>query len=191
MCCLSLLGNILCSFFALVFITHLFLPYVKSNEAVGEFIMWSEFKQFISRGNVIDLAIAVIIGSAFGKIVESLVQDMMMPAIGILFGGINLEGLHLRIGAEVIELGKFLQALVDFLLVAMSIFLMIKVVNRLKGGEQQYKVKQTTNLEVLQEIRDILKDDHSPSHSDDFPKAIDQLTKSGMKIQMRTDRKPR
>ncbi|WRP07918.1 large conductance mechanosensitive channel protein MscL [Rossellomorea aquimaris] len=153
--------------------------------------MWSEFKLFISRGNVIDLAIAVIIGSAFGKIVESLVQDMMMPAIGILFGGINLEGLHLRIGAEVIELGKFLQALVDFLLVAMSIFLMIKVVNRLKGGEQQYKVKQTTNLEVLQEIRDILKDDHSTSHSDDFPKTTDQLTKSGMKIQMRTDRKPR
>lgn len=167
------------------------MPYVKSNEAVGEFIMWSEFKLFISRGNVIDLAIAVIIGSAFGKIVESLVQDMMMPAIGILFGGINLEGLHLRIGAEVIELGKFLQALVDFLLVAMSIFLMIKVVNRLKGGEQQYKVKQTTNLEVLQEIRDILKDDHSTSHSDDFPKTTDQLTKSGMKIQMRTDRKPR
>ena len=68
---------------------------------------------------------------------------------------------------------------------------MIEVVNRLKGGEQQYKVKQTTNLEVLQEIRDILKDDHSPSPSDDFPKTIDQLTKSGMKIQMRTDRKPR
>jgi large conductance mechanosensitive channel len=153
--------------------------------------MWPEFKQFNSRGNVINIAIAVIIGSAFGKIVESLVQDMMMPAIGILFGGINLEGLHLRIGAEVIELGKFLQAFVDFLLVAMSIFLMIKVVNRLKGGEQQYKVKQTTNLEVLQEIRDILKDDHSPSHSDEVPKTIDQLTKSGMKIQMRTDRKPR
>ncbi|WP_374056273.1 large conductance mechanosensitive channel protein MscL [Rossellomorea sp. FM04394] len=153
--------------------------------------MWSEFKQFISRGNVVDLAIAVIIGSAFGKIVESLVQDMMMPAIGVLFGGINLEGLHLRIGAEVIELGKFLQALVDFLLVAMSIFLMIKVVNRLKGGEKQYKVKQTTNLEVLQEIRDILKDDQKPSLRQGFQRPGEEFTKSGMKIQMRTERKTR
>ncbi|NMH67485.1 large conductance mechanosensitive channel protein MscL [Bacillus sp. RO3] len=150
--------------------------------------MWSEFKQFISRGNVIDLAIAVIIGSAFGKIVESLVEDMMMPTIGILFGGINLEGLHLRIGAEVIELGKFLQALVDFMLVAVSIFLVIKVVNRLKGGEEQYKLKQTTNIEVLQEIRDILKEDQRPSLSHDVSRG-EPITKSGMKIQIRSDRK--
>lgn len=151
--------------------------------------MWSEFKQFISRGNVFDLAIAVIIGAAFGKIVESLVQDIMMPVIGIMFGGINFEGLHLRVRAEVIELGKFLGALVDFLLVAMSIFLMIKVVNRLKGGDQQYKVKQTTNLEVLQEIRDILKDDQRAELTQDVRKPIHPHTKSGMKIQMRADRK--
>nr|WP_173108064.1 large conductance mechanosensitive channel protein MscL [Bacillus sp. KH172YL63] len=151
--------------------------------------MWSEFKQFISRGNVFELAIAVIIGSAFSKIVESLVQDFMMPAIGILFGGINFEGIHLRIGAEVIEVGKFLSALVDFLLVAMSIFLMIKVVNHLKGGAQPYKVKQTTNLEVLQEIRDILKDDGKGEDNQSLLKPGDHLPKSGMKIQMRSDRK--
>ncbi|MFI8686940.1 MULTISPECIES: large conductance mechanosensitive channel protein MscL [Rossellomorea] len=150
--------------------------------------MWSEFKQFISRGNVFDLAVAVIIGSAFGQIVESLVEDMMMPAIGILFGGINFEGLHLRIGAEVIELGKFVGSFVDFLLIAMSVFLMVKVVNRLKGGDQPYKVKQTTNLEVLQEIRDILKDDQEV-RLEKSSKTRDFLTKSGMKIQMRTDRK--
>ena len=138
-----------------------------------------------------DLAIAVIIGSAFGKIVESIVQDLMMPTIGVLFGGINFEGLELRIGAEVIEVGKFLGALVDFLLVAMSIFLMIKVVNHLKGGEQQYKVRQTTNLEVLQEIRDILIEDNMNGLKQTIPKPGDQLTKSGMKIQMRADRKPR
>ncbi len=178
-------------FYTLVFITHYFLPYVSSNEVVGEFKMWSEFKQFISRGNVFDLAIAVIIGSAFGKIVESIVQDLMMPTIGVLFGGINFEGLELRIGAEVIEVGKFLGALVDFLLVAMSIFLMIKVVNHLKGGEQQYKVRQTTNLEVLQEIRDILIEDNMNGLKQTIPKPGDQLTKSGMKIQMRADRKPR
>ncbi|WP_201715330.1 large conductance mechanosensitive channel protein MscL [Rossellomorea arthrocnemi] len=151
--------------------------------------MLSEFKQFISRGNVFDLAVAVIIGSAFGQIVESLVKDMMMPAIGSLFGGINFEGLHLQIGAEVIELGKFLGSLVDFLLIAMSVFLMIKVVNRLKGGDQTYKVKQTTNLEVLQEIRDILKDDQRSGWIGKSSKTRDLLTKSGMKIQMRTDRK--
>ncbi|MBW3110793.1 MULTISPECIES: large conductance mechanosensitive channel protein MscL [Bacillaceae] len=152
--------------------------------------MWAEFKQFISRGNVFDLAVAVIIGSAFGQIVESLVHDMMMPAIGIFFGGINFEGLHLRIGAEVIELGKFLGSLVDFLLISMCVFLMIKVVNRLKGGDQPYKVKQTTNLEVLQEIRDILKDDQRSAKIEKPSMARELLTKSGMKIQMRrTDRK--
>ncbi|PFA69500.1 large conductance mechanosensitive channel protein MscL [Bacillus sp. AFS015802] len=152
--------------------------------------MWSEFKQFISRGNVFDLAVAVIIGSAFGQIVESLVQDMMMPAIGILFGGINFEGLHLRIGAEVIELGKFLGSLVDFLLIAMSVFLMVKVVNHLKGVDQTYRVKQTTNLEVLQEIRDILKDEPRDAVIERPSKTRDILTKSGMKIQMRrSDRK--
>ncbi len=153
--------------------------------------MWSEFKLFISRGNVVDLAIAVIIGAAFGKIVESLVQDMMIPGIGILFGGINFEGLHLTIKAEVIEYGKFLQALVDFLLVAVSIFFVIKIMNRIKGGDQPYKVKQTTNLEVLQEIRDLLKQEYQSSIQEEIPKPPETLTKRGLKIQMKNRRKTR
>lgn len=151
-------------------------------------MMWREFKQFISRGNVFDLAIAVIIGAAFGKIVESLVEDIMMPIVGILFGGVNFEGLNLRVRAEVIEIGKFIQTTVDFLLVAASIFFMIKVFNRLKGGEEQYKVKQTTNLEVLQEIRDLLKFErtHEPLHLKDPLQP--PVTKSGMKIHFKNKR---
>ncbi|WP_064091819.1 large conductance mechanosensitive channel protein MscL [Rossellomorea aquimaris] len=153
--------------------------------------MFKEFKQFISRGNVIDLAIAVIIGTAFGKIVESLVQDIMMPSFGVLIGGINFEGIHFTIRAEVIEIGKFLQAFVDFTLVAISIFLMIKVVNRIKGGDKPYKVKAATNLEVLQEIRDILKEDRPTDPLQESRNPMDTHTKSGMKIQMRSDRKAR
>jgi large conductance mechanosensitive channel len=151
-------------------------------------MMWREFKQFISRGNVFDLAIAVIIGAAFGKMVESLVQDIMMPFVGILFGGINFEGLTFKVKAEVIEIGKFIQTTVDFLLVAASIFLMIKLFNRLKGEEEQYKVKQTTNLEVLQEIRDLLKVDRAiePLHLKDS--AQSSITKSGMKIHIKNKR---
>ncbi len=150
-------------------------------------MMWTEFKQFISRGNVVDLAIAVIIGAAFGKIVESLVQDIMMPIVGILFGGINFEGLTLKVKAEVIEIGKFIQTTVDFLLVAASIFFMIKLFNRLKGGEEQYKVKQTTNLEVLQEIRDLLKVERT-SEPLQLKSVQPTITKSGMKIQIKNKR---
>ncbi|MGM0846302.1 MAG: large conductance mechanosensitive channel protein MscL [Bacillota bacterium] len=119
--------------------------------------MFKEFKEFISRGNVFDLAVAVMIGAAFSKIVESLVKDMMMPVIGILFGGVNFAGLSYRIKAEVIYYGAFIQTLVDFFLVAASIFLMIKVFNRLRGKGKAYEIKSATQLEVLTEIRELLK----------------------------------
>ncbi|MGD6801393.1 large conductance mechanosensitive channel protein MscL [Rossellomorea vietnamensis] len=119
--------------------------------------MYKEFKEFISRGNVFDLAVAVMIGAAFSKIVESLVKDMMMPVIGILFGGVNFAGMSYRIKAEVIYYGAFIQALVDFFLVAASIFLMIKIFNRLRGKGNSYEIKAATQLEVLTEIRGILK----------------------------------
>ncbi|WP_044023095.1 large conductance mechanosensitive channel protein MscL [Bacillus sp. SG-1] len=119
--------------------------------------MWKEFKEFISRGNVFDLAVAVMIGAAFSKIVESLVKDMIMPVIGILFGGVNFAGLSYRIRAEVIYYGVFIQTLVDFFLVAGSIFLMIKIFNRLRGKGKSYEIKSSTQLEVLLEIRDLLK----------------------------------
>jgi large conductance mechanosensitive channel len=119
--------------------------------------MWKEFKEFISRGNVFDLAVAVMIGAAFSKIVESLVKDMMMPMVGILFGGVNFAGLSYRIRAEVIHYGVFIQTLVDFFIMAASIFLMIKIFNKLRGKGKSYEIKATTQLEVLTEIREILK----------------------------------
>ncbi|WP_407270324.1 large-conductance mechanosensitive channel protein MscL [Radiobacillus sp. PE A8.2] len=122
--------------------------------------MWSEFKEFISRGNVLDLAIAVIIGAAFGKIVDSLVEDMIMPIIGILVGGINFESLHITMGSVVVSYGNFIQTTVDFLLISIVIFTIIKVFNKYhrKKSEENLQQKAPPNdVELLTEIRDILK----------------------------------
>lgn len=94
--------------------------------------MLKEFKEFALRGNVIDLAIGVIIGGAFGKIVASLVGDILMPLIGLIIGGINFSGLAFTVGDATIKYGAFLQAVVDFLIIAFVIFLMIRSINRLQ-----------------------------------------------------------
>ncbi len=99
--------------------------------------MFKEFKTFVMRGNVIDLAVGVIIGAAFGKIVTSVVNDLLMPFIGVISGGINLTGIKVQIGgtdAKPIFLmyGTFLQALIDFLIIALVIFLLIRFVNRVQ-----------------------------------------------------------
>ncbi len=94
--------------------------------------MWKEFKDFVVRGNVIDLAVAVIIGGAFGKIVASLVNDVIMPIIGLLLGGVNFSGLSVTIGEAAIKYGQFIQAIVDFLIIAFVIFLMVKRINKLR-----------------------------------------------------------
>ncbi|WP_163538690.1 large-conductance mechanosensitive channel protein MscL [Gracilibacillus sp. YIM 98692] len=122
--------------------------------------MWKEFKEFISRGNVIDLAVAVIIGAAFSKIVDSLVEDMIMPVIGIIIGVVNFESLHFRIGGAVVSYGNFVQSMVDFLLISFTIFMIIKVFNKhhLKKSEKKLeKELSATDVELLTEIRDILK----------------------------------
>ncbi|MFZ5879951.1 MAG: large conductance mechanosensitive channel protein MscL [Chloroflexota bacterium] len=94
--------------------------------------MLKEFKEFIMRGNVLDLAVAVIIGGAFGKIVASLVNDVIMPLIGILMGGVNFSGLEATVGSAVIKYGLFIQTIVDFLVVAFVIFLIVKAANAMK-----------------------------------------------------------
>lgn len=94
--------------------------------------MLKEFKEFAMRGNVIDLAVGVIIGGAFGKIVSSLVGDVLMPLLGLIIGGINLSGLALTVGDATIKYGAFLQAVVDFLFIAFAIFLMVRGINRLQ-----------------------------------------------------------
>ncbi|MCC7512128.1 MAG: large conductance mechanosensitive channel protein MscL [Anaerolineae bacterium CFX3] len=94
--------------------------------------MLKEFKDFVMRGNVLDLAVAVIIGGAFGKIVASLVNDVIMPFIGILMGGISFTSLEAKVGTAVIQYGVFIQSIVDFLLVAFVVFLIVKAANSLR-----------------------------------------------------------
>jgi large conductance mechanosensitive channel len=124
----------------------------------------NEFKKFISRGNVMDLAVGVIIGGAFGKIVTSLVNDIIMPVIGVLLGGLSFTGLSLEIGNASIAYGNFIQNIVDFLIIAVFIFIFVKLLNglNLKAATEQVadkKVAKNTDeqLEVLKQIRDQLK----------------------------------
>ena len=118
----------------------------------------NEFKEFISKGNVIDLAVGVIIGGAFGKIVTSVVNDILMPLIGIVIGGINFTGLTIRIKDATIYYGMFLQNVIDFLIVALCIFIFIKFINRLNRKEEvKEEIKVDPQIELLTEIRDLLK----------------------------------
>ncbi|WP_242225098.1 large conductance mechanosensitive channel protein MscL [Bacillus cereus group sp. BfR-BA-01380] len=123
--------------------------------------MWDEFKKFALKGNVMDLAVGVVIGSAFGKIVSSLVTDVIMPLVGILLGGIDLTGLAYPVGKATLKYGVFIQTIVDFFIIAFSIFLFIKLFNKLtfkKEEEKKEEVPAPTKEEVLlTEIRDLLK----------------------------------
>ncbi len=118
----------------------------------------SEFKKFISRGNVVDMAVGVIIGGAFGNIVTSLVQDMLMPLIGVVLGGLNFESLSIQVGSANIAYGSFIQTIVDFLIISFSIFVMIKVIEKLKRKQEAKEESQKTDeVLLLEEIRDLLK----------------------------------
>lgn len=117
-----------------------------------------EFKEFAMRGNVVDLAVAVVIGVAFGKIVTSLVDGIIMPLIGLLMGGVNIANKSITVGDAVIKWGAFMQTIIDFLIIAFAIFVAVKLVNLLKrqGGEEE-KAKPTHEEALLTEIRDLLK----------------------------------
>jgi len=106
--------------------------------------MWKEFKEFALRGNVIDLAVGVIIGGAFGKIVTAFVNDIIMPIIGLFLGGLNLSNLAFQVGNAVIKWGDFLQAVIDFLIIAIIVFLMVRGMNRLARKEPEKKAEPTT-----------------------------------------------
>ena len=117
-----------------------------------------EFKEFISQGNVVDLAVGVIIGSAFGKIVTSLVNDILMPLIGILIGGIDFSSLSIKVVDANINYGMFIQNVIDFLIVAFCIFIFTKMIARFnRKQEEKEEVKVNEELETLKEIRDLLK----------------------------------
>ncbi|PGY15794.1 large conductance mechanosensitive channel protein MscL [Bacillus sp. AFS031507] len=121
--------------------------------------MWNEFKQFAMKGNVIDLAVGVIIGAAFGKIVSSLVADIIMPLVGVIIGGVDFDFSNLAYGK--LKYGQFIQTVVDFLIISFSIFLFVKFLNRFKKKEEPVAVvaKVDRTEELLAEIRDLLKED--------------------------------
>lgn len=130
--------------------------------------MLKEFKEFISKGNVVDLAIGVIIGAAFGKIVTSLVNDIIMPIIGLILGKINFKTLSLilkpaegDVDALTLNYGMFIQNIVDFLIIAFVLFIILKIILKLKREdkkvEEESKPKLTKTEELLIEIRDSLK----------------------------------
>lgn len=122
--------------------------------------MIKEFKKFIARGNVIDLAVGVIIGGAFGKIVTSIVNDVLMPLIGVIIGGIDFTGLSFKIGEAEIKYGNFIQNVIDFLIVAFCIFILVKIVNKITHKEEKKEEAPTKpdDIALLEEIRDLLKE---------------------------------
>ena len=131
-----------------------------------------EFKEFISKGNVVDLAVGIIIGGAFGKIVSSLVSDILMPPLGILISGVSFTDIKITLNANdlidavkilppvTLNIGNFIQTLIDFLIIAFSLFLVIKGMNRLKKKEAEVPKKPAEHDKselLLTEIRDMLK----------------------------------
>lgn len=126
--------------------------------------MLQEFKKFAMKGNVVDLAVGVVIGSAFGKIVSSFVSDIIMPPIGLLTGGVDFSNLVItlkkasdNIPAVTINYGLFINSVIDFLIIAFSIFVAIKQLEKLKKKEEKEVTKPTEEILLLREIRDSLK----------------------------------
>lgn len=130
-----------------------------------------EFKKFIARGNVIDLAVGVIIGGAFSSIVTSLVNNILTPILGLVLGGADFSNLAITFKDTRIEYGAFIQSVIDFLIVAICIFALVKFINKimhLKKKEEEKKVeepKKSAEILLLEEIRDLLKEDKKKKES--------------------------
>lgn len=129
--------------------------------------MMSEFKSFAMRGNVMDMAVGIVIGAAFGKIVSSFVNDVLMPPLGMLMGGVDFNALSVVLkeavgeaGAVTLNYGAFIQTIVDFLIIAFAIFMVVKAMNSMKKKEEAAPAapaKPSAEVELLTEIRDALK----------------------------------
>jgi large conductance mechanosensitive channel len=127
-----------------------------------------EFRKFIMRGNVVDLAVGVVIGAAFGKIVASMVEDVFTPIIGMVAGGVDFSSLGVEVGSAKIAYGKFIQATVNFLIIGFCMFLVVKGMNKLQSLQAREEIpppEPTPSEKLLAEIRDLLKErpgDHPP-----------------------------
>lgn len=123
--------------------------------------MLKEFRDFALRGNVLDLAIGFVMGAAFTAIVNSLVNDLIMPLVGIVLGGLDFTGLAITVGNASITYGNFIQAIINFLIIAFVLFLIIRGVNRFQKAEEEAPApppEPTAEEKLLTEIRDLLKD---------------------------------
>jgi len=123
--------------------------------------MFKEFADFVKRGNVIDLAVAVIIGGAFGAIITSLVNDIIMPLVGVLLGGLDFASLSVQVGDATIMYGSFIQATVNFLIIAFVLFLVLRGYNRMQKKEEEAPApppKPSPEEKLVGEIRDLLKE---------------------------------
>ncbi|HOO28073.1 MAG TPA: large-conductance mechanosensitive channel protein MscL [Lachnospiraceae bacterium] len=120
----------------------------------------AEFKKFITKGNVLDMAVGIIIGSAFTAIVTSLVNDVIMPVIGLILGGVDFSALSVQVGDATILYGSFIQAVVNFILIALTVFILLKAINQVieKKEEQKPVPKPSEEAVLLSEIRDLLKE---------------------------------
>lgn len=135
---------------------------------------FNEFKEFVAKGNVMDMAVGVVIGGAFGKIVSSIVNDILMPPIGLLLGGVDFSDLKVVLQSEqvnelgeviqplvTLNYGSFIQTIVDFLIITLAIFTMIKGINKLKRAEEEKPAEEPAakpdDVVLLEEIRDLLK----------------------------------
>lgn len=121
--------------------------------------MIQEFKEFAMKGSLIDMAVGIIIGAAVGNMVSTLVENILMPIIGVLMGGINFQDLSITVGDAAIGYGAFIQAMIDFLIVAFVIFMILKAISRMKENSEAEKAAEPESADVLllTEIRDLLK----------------------------------
>lgn len=123
--------------------------------------MLEEFREFINRGNVVDLALAVIIGGAFGAIISSLIDDIIMPLVGLMLGGVDFAQLSIQVGDAVIAYGNFIQAIVNFVVIALAVFLAVRSYNKLQDEKEQgpeAPPEPSGEEKLLAEIRDLLKE---------------------------------
>jgi large conductance mechanosensitive channel len=124
--------------------------------------MFAEFRKFIAKGNVIDLAVAVILGAAFTAIVTSLTDDIIMPLIGVLLGGVDFTTLSIQVGEATVAYGRFIQAIINFILIALVLFVMVRSINKMQELSKKAEApaappEPSDEVKLLSEIRDLLK----------------------------------
>lgn len=119
--------------------------------------MVSEFKEFALKGNMIDMAVGIIIGAATGKVVSALVDSVIMPVVGMLMGGVDFSNLSIKVGEAAIGYGAFIQSIIDFIIIAFVIFMLLRFINNMKKTNDKEDEKPAEDVELLREIRDLLR----------------------------------